>query len=53
MISFLLTLALLWPSPAFRFTHDHRESDGYRYTSLCVLLYQRAETMACVEVARG
>jgi hypothetical protein len=52
VISFLVTLAMLWPSPDFRFRYDRRAFDGERYVEFCAGLYQRPETWACVEVQR-
>jgi hypothetical protein len=52
VIVFIVTAALLWPLPSFRVRVDRRESEGERYVSACVGVFQRAETWACVEVAR-
>jgi hypothetical protein len=49
-VSFLLHLATLCLSPEFRFTHDRREADGERYTSVCAGLYQRPTTWECLEI---
>lgn len=53
-----LTSPLLWllcallyaGNPLADYDYDRRESDGYRYDVYCVGLYQRPETMRCVEV---
>jgi hypothetical protein len=50
VIEFLVTLALLWPLPQFRFTRDRRNFDGERFTELCGGLYQQPYTWACVEI---
>jgi hypothetical protein len=48
----LLHLLLSLLQPRFVLRVDRREFEGYRYTSVCALEYQRPETMMCIEVPR-